>query len=125
MTIVEVVASLALLATLLTAVLLAKARYTRQWVLAQKRIEAVAAADQLLTDWWTSSKIPRGNSTGSLPNPAMSWRLHSIRPRDLAEIDMEILRLEIVDRTTGKIMTSVDLLSNSPSPRGANAKAGT
>ena len=63
MTLIEVVGGLALLGTLLVAVLLAKAKYTRQAATADRKLQAVAAADELLTAWRQDpNALPRDGS---------------------------------------------------------------
>src|SRR3954469_13058968 len=75
LTLVEVVAGLALLATLLVAVLGTKARVTRQWAHANRRLEAIAAADKLLAAWWaTPATFPRKSSGNVAGDAGLSWR---------------------------------------------------
>src|SRR3954447_2506410 len=80
LTLVEVVAGLALLATLLVAVLTTKARVTRQWTHAQRKLQDVSAADRLLADWWPRrDDFPR-QSSGTVPGDArLRWRTMTVR----------------------------------------------
>jgi len=59
MTLVEVVASLALLGGLLGGAVVAKTRLTRQWQAAQQRASAVAALDAQLEAWRQQATLPR------------------------------------------------------------------
>ena len=57
LTLVEVVAALALLGTLLSAMLLARGRYVRQNMRAQESVEAVAVTDALLEQWFNQQPV--------------------------------------------------------------------
>ena len=68
MTLVEVVGGLALLATLLVAALLAQGRYMRQAASADRRLQAVTAADALLTSWRLDPRsLPHSGVLASSP----------------------------------------------------------
>jgi hypothetical protein len=98
MTLVEVVASLALLASLLVGLLLAKARYTRQAALAERRIEAARAADRLLAAWWADPpRFPR-RGAGQIDGAAdLSWRTSLVANPTLGELGAQVVRLEVLD----------------------------
>src|SRR4051794_34521543 len=75
MTLIEVVGGLALLGTLLVAVLLAKAKFTRQAATADRKLQAVAAADELLTVWRQDSNALPRDGVGPVPGDRQfSWR---------------------------------------------------
>src|SRR5688500_6139833 len=79
MTLVEVVGGLALLGTLLVAVLLARGRYIRQAAIADRRLQAVAAADALLAQWHQDPRsLPRAAS-GDVPGDGQfTWRTRTV-----------------------------------------------
>ena len=72
MTLVEVVAGLALLGSVLVALLLARAAYLRQWARADRQLQAVAAADELLTVWHRSRHRCNPKASGLFP-ATTSW----------------------------------------------------
>src|SRR5687767_11024896 len=79
MTLVEVVGALALLGVLLVGTLLAKARSTRQAALADRRLEAVAAADALLTAWRRDPQSLARSGGGRVSGEAdLSWRTRTV-----------------------------------------------
>src|SRR6476646_1672368 len=79
MTLLEVVAGLALLASLLGALLLAKVRYARQAAGADRRLEAVAAADALLAAWHQNPQALPRDGSGMVPGDGqLAWRTRSI-----------------------------------------------
>ena len=62
-TLVEVMAGLVLLGTLLVAIINAKGNHMRQWSQANARLQAIAAADELLDKWWKNTReLPRSDS---------------------------------------------------------------
>jgi type II secretory pathway pseudopilin PulG len=80
MTLIEVVGGLALLGTLLVAVLLAKAKFTRQAATADRKLQAVAAADELLTVWRQDpNALPRDGSGSVAGDRQLSWRTRTVR----------------------------------------------
>jgi hypothetical protein len=96
-TLVEVVAGLALLASLLTALLLARARYSQQWVLANQRLAAVQLADELLAEWWTEpQELPRADQGVLDEQRGWKWRTQVIQNHAADSIGVEVIRLEIL-----------------------------
>lgn len=90
-------AGLALLGTLLVAILLAKSEHQRQHRQAQRTLQAVRAADALLTEWWIEpGTLPR-HGEGPVPEqPALRWRTAQRQPRVLEAAQVHIVRLEIL-----------------------------
>src|SRR3954467_14361499 len=79
MTLLEVVAGLALLASLLGALLMAKVRYARQSAAADRRIQAVAAADALLAAWHQEPRSTPRDGSGVVPGDAQfAWRTQTV-----------------------------------------------
>lgn len=110
MTLVEVVASLALLGSLLGASVIAQARLTRQWTAAQERAEAVEALDAQLTDWHNAIDIldteaPAAHDqpivsgfplTGEGPLDVAPWWWRVEIPEDQPGLDLGIERVRYV-----------------------------
>jgi type II secretory pathway pseudopilin PulG len=121
MTLIEVLAGLVVLGTLLVAVAVARARFIRQWSEADRRLRATRATDAMLATWFTgdSASIPT-NARGLLDDAPtdFAWRTHAVPNRDAAELGATIVRLDVFDRRTatseGALQTtpivSVDLL---------------
>ncbi len=115
LTLVEVVAGLALMATLLVSVLVIKARLTHSMAAAEARSRAVTAANAMLTDWWaTPATFPVGRS-GVVPGyPGLNWQTRVV-PNPAAErLVSRIVRLDIAaaepTTPTPAALTSVDVL---------------
>src|SRR3982751_5795038 len=120
MTLVEVVASLALLASLLVGLLLAKARYTRQSALADRRLEAVRAADRLVTEGWGGpTRFPR-RGAGRIDGPNdLSWQTDLVANPALGELGAQVVRLEVIDdraggATQGGVLATVAVVLGEP-----------
>src|SRR5687767_9012408 len=100
MTLVEVMAGLVVLGTLLAAVTVARGRFLRQWAEADRRLAATRAVDALLSEWLSGSPqaVPV-NSRGSLVGGAAKqfWRTQVIRDAAAAELGAVVVRLEVFD----------------------------
>jgi type II secretory pathway pseudopilin PulG len=119
LTLVEVVAGLALLSTLLVAVLMTKTRVTRQWAHAQRKLQATAAADRLLSGWWQDvPRFPR-HASGAVPGDAgLAWRTTPVSNPTAAALRASVVRLEVLDDR--EVLTSVEIvLDDDPPPGGA------
>jgi len=98
MTLVEVVGGLGLLATLLVALLMAKARYTRQSAVADRRLRAVAAAESLLVGWRQDARsLPRNGGGGVAGEEGLVWRTRVVPNAEVNEMGAAVVRLEILD----------------------------
>lgn len=74
MTLIEVVAGIALLGTVLTTTVLAQARLLRQHQRALVKLQAIEAVDQLLTQWSVDgTQIPQTASGVLLNTPHVTW----------------------------------------------------
>lgn len=113
MTLVEVVAGLALLGSLLVSLLLAKVGLARQRVEAENRLAAVAAADALLAEWAASDQpVPRHALGHTGTGNRFSWTTRIVRLKQVADLSMEVIRLELSQDIGGgpKVLASVELL---------------
>jgi hypothetical protein len=123
MTLIEVVGGLALLGTLLVAVLLAKAKFTRQAATADRKLQAVAAADELLTAWRQDAHaLPRDGSGPIAGDRQLSWRTRSVANADVAALGAQTVRLEVLDdRVAGAVLAAVEIVVEPPAPAGGTA----
>ncbi len=98
-TLIEVLAGLVLLGTLLAAATLAKSRFTRQLADADRRIEAVDAADQLLTGWWSDPQsLPRSGSGTAPGADGLIWQTRTATYAAHPAFEVAVTRLEIYDQ---------------------------
>jgi hypothetical protein len=95
-TLVEVVASLMLLGTLLVGVLLAHRRHAQQIRSAAARLQAIKAADGLFSEWCEQGSWGTAQSGGEFPGePSLVWRWSVVPSRELRHFGAAIGRLEV------------------------------
>lgn len=125
LTLVEVVAAIAILGTLLVGVLSAKSRFTRQFRDAQRREQAVRAADVLLESWWADVKHFPRNDHGVVENqPTLRWQTETRDDPQCRLLLAQVVRLTIQDTaspipgadTDRAALVVVDLLVPLPEP---------
>lgn len=125
MTLVEVVAALVILGTILAALAVARGRFTRHWAEADRKLAATKALDALITEWTDGpfASVPI-NRQGRLPNTRTCiWRTRALRTADAARLTAVVVRVEVFDRgdeqkSNGVPVASIDLLVHLPPNRG-------
>ena len=111
MTLVEVVLGLVLLATLLVAVLLTRARFVRQTASAQRRAAAVVAADEMLSAWWGDRKNFPVDAEGTVKNrPELAWRTRLVADETAQSLGGRVVALEMLNRGDGRGETPETIL---------------
>lgn len=114
-TLVEVVASLMLLGTLLVGLLTAHRQHTRQIRIAELRLEAIAAADQLLKDWQAEGTWGSVKASGRFKDTEkFVWKWTVKRSRELRGLPAAVGRLEVFGVSTDREppLVSVELLTS-------------
>lgn len=122
LTLLEVVAALALLATLLASVLAAQNRLAAQTRRAEARLTAIDAADRLLAEWTATTPMTIPAARGEIPGrPLLYWQVNAKPEPSLARLGIQIARLTISDQrhADGEIpLTAVEFLTTAAIPRG-------
>lgn len=96
LTLVEVVAAIVILGTILVGIVLAKARHTRQLALAMQQQTAVQAADELLTGWWAVKQGVPVEARGQLDTtPAMIWQTHVVANPEAQQLGSRVVQLQV------------------------------
>lgn len=96
LTLIEVVAGIALLGTVLVAVLLTEAKCKGQSRGAKVRLAACRAAEKLLEEWWaTPEDFPREGQGELSEETGFLWRTYVCRNEAAEELGGEAVRLEI------------------------------
>src|SRR4051794_15869607 len=110
-TLVEVIAGLVILGTILSSVLIARGRFARQEAQAQRRLQATRALDELVNQWMSgpSSAIPL-SGRGTLSESNQIWRTHVVPDRSAEELGTQVLRVEVFDPTERSTVLTLDLL---------------
>jgi type II secretory pathway pseudopilin PulG len=100
-TLVEVVASLMLLGTLLVGILTAHRRHSEQVRGAKERLAAVAAAERLLEAWRADGVWGATSTSGTFKdNSEFAWRWTITTPSELRRVGVAKGRLEIIKRAS-------------------------
>ena len=126
MTLVEVMAGLVVLGTLLAAVTVARGRFLRQWAEAERRIQATRAVDALLSEWLSGSPqaVPihsQGPLVGGASNQV--WRTQAMRDPAGSELGAIVVRLEVFDAANSRKSTlTVDFVLPTPRPAPATTQ---
>ena len=111
---IELIAAIAVLGTLLVGIVLAKARHTRQLARADRVHEAVLAADDLLATWWADGPGIPSNSRGPTPtDDTLQWTTRPVEHDALERLGARVIRVSIhdsSDTTTTEALFHVDLV---------------
>ena len=116
LTLIEVLAAIAILGTILVGIVVAKARHTRQIALTARRNVAVRAADEMITRWWASKEgIPIGQSGTVAADETLSWETRQVANPAIEALGTHVVRLEIHDKgATDQPLVVVELLPPEP-----------
>ena len=125
LTLLEVVAALALLSTLLVTVLTAQNRLAHQTRRAELRLQAIDAAEQLLATWSATSPMVIPDATGQLPTePILHWKvtLRTQQEPQLLSSGVQVACLRVSDQldmddTDSPPLVTVEFLTTSTIPQ--------
>jgi type II secretory pathway pseudopilin PulG len=104
-TLIEVVAGLVVLAVLVSALTLARGRLTRQWAVAQTKLQVAEAADRMLAGWVGGTAdgpdaIPVP-AAGALPGvEGCDWRTAAVNDPAATRLGATVVRLEVFQGST-------------------------
>ena len=132
LTLIEVVAAVAILGTILVGVVLAKSRHTHQLALAERKMAAVRAADELIAGWWTGSGVPIGGSGMVEGYEALFWQTRVVPNEAVGKLGASVLRVELFESGASEAargnaddtLVTVDLVLPAPSGKLNEAAAG-
>lgn len=125
-TLIEVLASIALLGVLLSTTLVAIGRHTKQARAAQNRIEALGVADNMLRVWLVENEGQIEAKEGTVAGHAdWYWQVVGQQAPGLEPLGAHIGRLEILSHSPGqdeKLLASLEFVSTSPITAGSLVK---
>jgi type II secretory pathway pseudopilin PulG len=115
---IEVLAGLVLLGTILSSALVARGRFQRQWRAAEEKLAAVRAADELVSEWIAAAP-------GAAPVPGegavsrasdLRWRTTWLRDPYAQRLGARVARLEMLDGRGGSraVLATVEFLLQPP-----------
>jgi type II secretory pathway pseudopilin PulG len=121
-TLVEVIAGLVILGTILASLLIARGRFLRQDIRAQRQIQAIRALDHLAHQWMNgpAAAVPIASS-GPLPGADnQTWRTRIVPDPSAAMLNARVLRIDVLDPAERQPIASLDLLLRSNRQTEAN-----
>lgn len=96
LTLIEVVAAIAILGTLLVGVVLAKSRHTRQAALAQNKMQAVVLTDELIAGWWDRPEgVPASDSGVLSEEDGLRWQTQVVNNPEIASLGARVVRVAV------------------------------
>ncbi len=118
---IEVIAAIAIMGTILAGVVMSKARHTRQIALTQRTQQAVLATDQLITNWWASKEgVPVGTS-GTISDGLLAWETYTIPDRKMQALSARVVRVSVYENVVDEqaavtldALVTVDLVLPDP-----------
>lgn len=123
MTLIEVLAGLVVLGTVLSSILIARSRFAQQLATANLKLGAAQQIDALVEGWMDSPLGPPPRSSGKF-DERLVWRTREIRNNAARELRSRLVRVEVFDRRAVRPddadpvpLLSVDLLAADPSAR--------
>ncbi len=97
-TLIEVLAGLALIASVLVGLLVTRGSAAEQHSKAERRLLAIEAADRLLESWWQSPDNLPINETGDTEHKhPFQWRTSLESNPEAQRLNARVLRLEVTD----------------------------
>ena len=98
LTLIEVVAAIAILGTVLVGIVIAKARHTHQLARAHRLDLAVGAADDLIAGWWLSEAgVPVAADGPIEGQPLMNWQTVVAPNAAIEQLGARVVRVSIRD----------------------------
>lgn len=96
LTLLEVLAAVAILGTILVGVVMAKSRHTRQMAATGRQDAAVRAADELIAAWWASPRgVPIGESGGCGADGSLRWQTGVVANKEIEAMGARVVRVEV------------------------------
>jgi len=96
LTLIEVVAAIAILGTVLVGIVVAQSRHTHQVARARQQQAAVEAADRLIADWWSSEAgVPIDGEGVISPAGGLRWTTRPVANRPIERLDARVVRVEL------------------------------
>src|SRR5256885_8742802 len=121
-TLIEALAGLVVLGTLLVSITIARGRFVRQRGVAEQKIAAAAAVDAMVSKWMagSGSAIPLSDAGPLDGLPNHTWRTRVIENK--SDLNASIIRLEVISKSNIPILT-LDLLRHDERPSAKTAGA--
>jgi type II secretory pathway pseudopilin PulG len=113
MTLIEVLAGLVVLGTVLASVTIARGRFMFQAARAQQKLQATRAVDEMLSSWLSGppQNIPVPSQGAIGGSSTLIWRTQYAPHLSAQSLDAHVVRIDVVDRANrGEVVLSIDFL---------------
>lgn len=98
LTLIEVIAAIAILGTVLVGIVMAKGRHMRQMALTHRQADIVSATDDLISRWWLNGQTIPAPRSGTLSgDPTLVWQTRLVTHPVLKSLEAQVVRLEVFD----------------------------
>lgn len=119
LTLIEVIASIALLGALMVAMLTVHSKHTRQVKLAAKKQTAATLADELIGGWFKSPEPFPANTSGQFVNNSdFRWTTQAQRMSANGNWKTVVIKLQVWHQSTSQPLIEIELLENAESITG-------
>lgn len=118
LTLIEVIAAIAILGAILTGIVVAQSRHLRQIAATERTDRAVAAAEALLERWWADPATLPVGASGRLDGAELRWATREVASEPIEAINARVVRVSfypagagaVGNTAAGEPMFSVDLV---------------
>lgn len=117
MSLIEVVAALAVLGVLTTGLVHVQTACERQWRTALDTQEAVSVVDTMLGQWLSEGGVPVDAVGTIVSRPGWRWRTERVRPFAIGEASLEQVRVRIERIGDDRELTAIDVLQALAPPK--------
>jgi hypothetical protein len=120
MTLIEVLAGLVVLGTVLASVTIARGRFMQQTVVAQQKLLAVQAADELVSSWLSSPAGVVDVPAQGVLRDSLAWRARQVVSRDAEALGVRMIHVDVLEKhSRGRLLLSLEFVA--PQPRASSA----
>ncbi|MFP4354513.1 MAG: type II secretion system protein [Phycisphaerae bacterium] len=117
LTLLEVIAGIAILSTILVSAVVSRSRHARQLAMSERVEVALAAADELIADWWTDSAgLPVGRSGQVQAVENMIWQVAEVPNLQAQQLGCRVVRVQLLQEGSiggiedGQVLAEVELM---------------
>lgn len=134
LTLIEVVAAIAIIGTILVGIVLAQSRHTRQIARTQQIDAAIEAADAQIQRWWSSTDGVPMDERGMVEGASLRWVSRIVASDSLERLEAQVVRIDFhataglageIDGARGEPLFSVDLVVPAPDEDEESAREGS
>jgi hypothetical protein len=130
LTLLESLAAVVLLGTVLVGLMMARSRHDHQIAATQRQNAAIAVADELIAGWWARGDVPLNESGPTPADPTLAWATSVAPNAQVERIGGRVVRVGILEARDGQAdagrdpLIVVELVLPLPRPTPTSPAAG-